>query len=57
MGAKRTHQMSLYEIFSEHEIEQELKAVFAWVEKAIQRTEIKDTGRSGMSIEAMTGSE
>lgn len=63
MRAKRTHQMSIYETFAEHEIGQELKAIsewldrhveaLDWVEKDIQRQGIKDTGRSGMSIEAI----
>ena len=63
MRAKRTHQMNLYETFAEHEIGQELKAIsewldrhveiLDWVEQDIQRKGIKDTGRSGMSIEAI----
>ncbi|CAG9932046.1 transposase [Candidatus Nitrotoga arctica] len=61
MRAKRTHQISIYETFAEHEIGQELKAIsewldrhveaLDWVEKDIQRKGIKDTGR--MSIEAI----
>ena len=60
MRAKRTHQMSIYERFSEHEIGQELKVisewldrhvdVLDWAEKDIQRKGIKDTGRSGMRV-------
>jgi IS5 family transposase len=63
MRAKRTHQISIYETFAEHAIGQELKAIsewldchveaLDWVEKDIQRKGIKDTGRSGMSIEAI----
>lgn len=63
MRAKRTHQMSIYEPFAEHEIGQELKAISGWLdqhvevldwaEKDIQRKGIKDTGRSGMSIESI----
>lgn len=63
MRAKRTRQMSIYESFAEHEIGQELKAisewldrhvdVLDWAEKDIRRKGIKDTGRSGMSIEAI----
>ena len=63
MRAKRTHQMSIYETFAEHAIGQELKAisewldrhveVLDWVEKDIQRKGIKETGRIGMSIEAI----
>ena len=63
MRAKRTHQMSIYETFAEHEIGQELKAisewldqhveVLDWVEKDIQRCGLKHTGRSGMSIESI----
>jgi len=63
MCTKRTHQISIYETFAEHEIGRELKAisgwldqhveVLDWIEKDIQRTGIKDTGRSGMSIEAI----
>ena len=55
--------MSIYEIFAQHEIGQELKAISAWLDRHldvldwaqqdIQRTGIKDTGRSGMSIEAI----
>src|ERR1017187_4089465 len=63
MRAKRTHQMSIYETFVEHEIGQELKAISCWLDrhievldwasKDIQRAGIKDTGRSGISIEAI----
>lgn len=63
MRAKRTHQISIYETFAEHAIGQELKALsewldrhieaLDWVEKDIQRKGVKDTGRSGMSIEAI----
>lgn len=63
MRAKRTHQMSIYEAFAEHEIGQELKTisewldrhvdVLDWAESDIQRTGIKNTGRSGMSIESI----
>jgi IS5 family transposase len=63
MRAKRTHQMSINETFAEHEIGQELKAISGWLdqhldvldwaEKDIQRKGIKETGRSGMSIEAI----
>ena len=63
MRAKRTWQMSINETFAEHDIGQELEAISTWldqhlyvldcVEKDIQRKGIKDTGRSGMSIEAI----
>lgn len=63
MRAKRTHQMSIYETFAEHEIGQELKAISGWLDRHvevldwaaqdIQRTGIKNTGRSGLSIEAI----
>ena len=63
MRAKRTHQMSIYETFVRHEIGLELKVISAWLdchvdvldwaEKDIQRKGIKETGRSGMSIEAI----
>lgn len=63
MRAKRTHQMSIYEIFAAHEIGQELKAisewldrhvdVLDWVEQDVQRKGLKETGRSGMSIESI----
>jgi len=63
MRAKRTHQISIYETFVGHEIGQELKAIsewldrhveaLDWVEKDIQRKGVKDTGRNGMSIEAI----
>lgn len=33
MRAKRTHQMSIYEVFSKHEIGQELKAVSDWLDR------------------------
>lgn len=32
MRAKRTHQMSIYEAFSKHEIGQELKTVSDWLD-------------------------
>jgi len=63
MRAKRTHQMSIYEAFSKHEIGQELKAisdwldahieVLDWVSADIQRESLKPTGRNGMSIESI----
>ena len=63
MRAKRTHQMSIYEAFSKHEIGQELKAisdwldshveVLDWITEDIQRKHLKPTGRSGMSIESI----
>ncbi|MDX8379526.1 MAG: ISNCY family transposase, partial [Gallionella sp.] len=63
MRAKRSHQISIYEVFSEHEIGQELKAisdwldrhvdVLDWVSADIQREHLKPTGRSGMSIESI----
>lgn len=63
MRAKRTRQMSIYETFAEHAIGQELKAISAWLdrhvevldwaEEDIQRKGLKETGRSGMSIEAI----
>ncbi len=63
MRAKRTHQMSIYEAYSKHEISQELKAisewldlhteVLDWVSDDIQRKSLKSTGRSGMSIESI----
>ena len=63
MRAKRTHQMSIYEAFSKHEIGQELKAVsdwldghldtLDWVSADVQRAQLKPTGRNGMSIESI----
>ena len=63
MRTKRTHQMSIYEAFSKHEMGQELKAisdwldlhvdVLDWVSADIQRGSLKPTGRSGMSIESI----
>ena len=63
MRAKRTHQMSIYEAFSKHEIGQELKAVSDWLDghldtldwvlADVQRAQLKPTGRSGMSIESI----
>jgi IS5 family transposase len=63
MRAKRTHQVSIYEIFSEHEIGQELKAISDWLDSHlevldwvladIQREQLKATGRSGLSIESI----
>lgn len=63
MRAKRTHQMSVYEIFSEHEIAQELKTISNWLDRHVdvldfvsadvQRKSLKSTGRSGMSIESI----
>ena len=63
MRAKRTRQMSIYEVFSKHEIGQELKAisdwldlhvdVLDWVFADIQREQLKPTGRNEMSIESI----
>lgn len=63
MRAKRTHQMSIYETFAEHEIGQELKTISGWLDRHIcvldwaaqdiRRKGIKDTGRGGMSIETI----
>ncbi len=63
MRTKRSHQMSIYEVFSEHEIGQELKAISDWLDRHvevldwvladIQRESLKPTGRSGMSIESI----
>lgn len=63
MRAKRTHQMSIYEAFSKHEISQELKSVsdwldahidvLDWVSTDIQRKSLKPTGRNGMSVESI----
>ena len=61
--AKRTHQISIYEAFSKHEIGRELKAVsdwldahievLDWVSTDVQRERLKPTGRNGMSIESI----
>ena len=63
MRAKRTHQMSIYEAFSKHEIGQELKTVSDWLDghlevldwvlADVQRAQLKPTGRNGMSIESI----
>ena len=63
MRMKRTSQMSIYEIFAEHEIATELNKisnwldahieVLDWVEADIQRKDLKATGRSGMTIESI----
>ena len=63
MRTKRTHQMSIYEAFSKHEIGRELKAVsdwldghldtLDWVSADVQRAQLKPTGRNGMSIESI----
>lgn len=63
MRAKRTHQMSIYEAFSKHEIGQELKAVSDWLDghldvldwilADVQRAQVKPTGRNGMTIESI----
>ena len=63
MRAKRTHQMSIYEVFSKHEIGQELKVISEWLDAHIevldwvfadiQREQLKPTGRNGMSIESI----
>ena len=63
MRAKRTHQISIYEAFSKHEIGQELKAisdwldshieVLDWVSSDIRRLQLKPTGRRGLSIESI----
>ena len=63
MRTKRTHQMSIYEAFSKHEIGQELKAVSDWLDvhldvldwvlADVQRAQLKPTGRNGISIESI----
>ena len=63
MRTKRTHQMSIYETFAEHAIGQELKTISGWLDRHtevldwaaqdIQRKGVKNTGRSGMSIETI----
>ena len=63
MRMKRTSQMSINEIFTQHEIADELGKISAWidahgeildwVEADIQRKGLKATGRSGMTIESI----
>lgn len=63
MRAKRTFQMSIYEAFAEHEIGKELRVISQWLERNgevldwvqadVQRARLKDTGRAGMSVEAI----
>lgn len=63
MRMKRTSQMSIYEISVNHEIAHELGKISGWmdnhleilnwVEADIQRKNLKDTGRSGMTIESI----
>ena len=63
MRIKRITQASIYEIFTRHELAQELKVISAWldchtqildwVEADLCREGIKDTGRLGMSVESV----
>jgi IS5 family transposase len=63
MRTKRICQMSIYEIPSTHEIAQELGKISGWMdahlellnwaEADIQRKNLKDTGRTGMTIESI----
>ena len=63
MRMKRTSQMSIYEIFAKHKIADELikisnwldahPEVLDWVERDIQRKDLKSTGRSGLTIESI----
>jgi transposase, IS5 family len=63
MRKKRTNQMSIYEIFADHEIATELNKisnwldthteVLDWVEADIQRKNLRTAGRSGMTIESV----
>lgn len=63
MRAKRTRQLSIYEIFSDHAIGAELRLISNWLDKHveildwaeedIQRKNLNATGRSGMTIEAI----
>lgn len=63
MRIKRTSQMSIYEIFGNHQIATELikisnwldadPEVLDWVEADIQRKNLNPTGRCGMTIESI----
>ena len=63
MRIKRITQASIYEIFTMHDLAQELKVISAWldchtqildwVEADLCREGIKDTGRLGMSVESV----
>jgi len=63
MRMKRTIQMSIYEIYSKHEIATELIKISSWLdahlevldwaEADIQRKNLKATGRYGMTIESI----
>ena len=63
MRQKRTPQMSLHEVFAEHDIGRELKAmsqwldehreVLEWVAQDLRRGDVKDTGREGLSVESV----
>lgn len=63
MRVKRVAQASIYEIFTVHELAQELKVISAWldghaqildwVEADLRRGGIEDTGRMGMSVESV----
>jgi len=63
MRIKRTSQMSIYEIFTEHKIAVELDKISSWLDTHtevldwvgadIQRKDLKPTGRCGMTIESI----
>ena len=63
MRKKRTVQRSIFEIFSDHEIGRELKAIsefldghpeiLDWVELDLHVREVYDTGRQGLTSETV----
>lgn len=63
MRQKRTVQGSIFDLYAEHEIGRELKAmsdwldghpeILDWITPDLCRTEIKQTGREGLSVESI----
>ena len=66
MRQKRTVQGSIFDLYAEHEIGRELKAMSDWLDKhpeildwiapELCRAEIKETGREGLSVESIVRS-
>ena len=63
MRKKRITQVSIFDLFSEHEIGKELKGmseqldqhrvILDWVAKDLRRNDVKDTGRAGLPAESV----
>lgn len=66
MRQKRTVQGSIFDLYAEHEIGRELKAMSDWLDRNPEildwiapdlcRAEIKETGREGLSVESIVRS-